>query len=63
MVVDQFARQLCDGTSSSVLRMAHSGLFREQLIGLANRRIVIGDLIWSALIWRSSDSVFFHPGD
>jgi len=27
MVVDQFARQLCDGTSSSVLRMAHSGFF------------------------------------
>jgi hypothetical protein len=26
-VVDQVARQLCDGMSSSVLRMVHSGLF------------------------------------
>jgi hypothetical protein len=25
--VDQIARQLCDGMSTSVLRMAHSGLF------------------------------------
>ena len=58
-----------NGSASAALRSgarsagAHSGLSYEWLIGLGSRRIVIIDLIWSALVWRSNDPVFFHPGD
>lgn len=51
------------GARSACCAAAHSGLSWEWLIGLGSRRIVINDLIWSALIWRSKDPVFFHPGD